>query len=456
MGLAPGPRSRVVQTIKLLSDPYDHVSRLFAKYGDPLSIPSLFGSMLVTAQPDGARELFSADPDTFAVPMKELSVPILGTNSLLTTEGAAHKRARKLLAPPFHGARMRAYGALVQEVARTHLGAAAAAEIVDARVIGRAISMDVIVRAVFGVDGSERVAKTAAALLEMTNRVRPMFVYFKALQHDFLGLSAWSRFRRARDVVDALIFEEIAARRARPEPGEDVLSLLVAARFDDGSAMDDQAIRDHLLTMLGAGYETSGTMFAWACDLLARHPDALARLREEVRASGGAPDAVAALPWLGAVVNETLRLYPPVATVLRQVARRFTLRGVEVPAGHFVGVAIIEAHRRKETWGDDALSFRPERFLEKSYSPFEFMPYGGGHRRCIGAALAHYELELALAELAYSYDLALADESVRRPTLNGPVIGPKGGVPIRLLPPAVLTRPGVEAGELHREGGAAL
>jgi cytochrome P450 family 110 len=329
---------------------------------------------------------------------------------------------------------MRAYGNTIVQVTRAHAAMLTPGVPVDAQKLGHAISIDVIIRAVFGVDGEERIADVREALLHMQGAVKASFLLARFLQREYFGLSAWSRFMRAKRAVDVIMFEEIAKRRARPPgmtAGEDVLSLLVAARHEDGSALDDDEIRDHLVTMLAAGYETTGTAFAWACDSLARHPEVAGRLREELRGAGDSPEAIAALPYLEAVVNETLRCFPLVATMVRRLLAPITVRGLEVGEDMMVGVSMIDAHRRVETWGDP-MNFRPERFLDRSYSPFEFFPYGGGHRRCVGAALAHYELKLALGTLLAERSLTLADQTPRRPVLRGAVISPKGGVPVHL------------------------
>jgi cytochrome P450 len=430
--LPSGPRFGLIETIAFLRKPYDYLAAGFAKWGDPFVVPIMSSKVLVTGHPDGIKDILTAPPDSFAVPSPEISIPVLGPSSVLTMSGPAHRRARKILAPPFHGARMRAYGRTIQEVSRAHAAALTPGVPADAQKLGHAISIDVIMRAVFGIDGEERISVVRDALLGMQSAVKASFLMAKFLQREFFGLSAWSRFMRAKRAVDVIMFEEIGKRRARPEArGEDVLSLLVAARHEDGSALDDDEIRDHLVTMLAAGYETTGTAFAWACDALARHPEVQGRLREEVRAAGDSPEAIAALPYLEAVVNETLRCFPLVATMVRKLVSPITVRGIEVPESMMVGVSMIDAHRRAETWGDP-MSFRPERFLDKTWSPFEFFPYGGGHRRCMGAALAHYELKLALGTLLAERTLTLADETPRRPILRGAVISPKGGVPVHL------------------------
>ena len=227
---------------------------------------------------------------------------------------------------------------------------------------------------------------------------------------------------------------EIAARRAAPDPArEDILSLLLAARDEAGDAMHDDELRDELMTLLFAGHETTAIAIAWACYWLHRHPPVLERLRAEVDALGDdpQPDAIVRLPYLDAVCNEVLRLHPIAPDVPRQLVGPLELAGYTLGPPLCVDAAITLLHRREDLYPDPD-SFRPERFLARRFGPFEFTPFGGGHRRCIGAAFATYELKIVLATFLRHAHLELAEPGEVRPARRNIVLGPSTGVRMRL------------------------
>ena len=224
-----------------------------------------------------------------------------------------------------------------------------------------------------------------------------------------------------------MVREEIAARR--DAPGEDILSLMLAARYDDGEAMTDPQIRDELLTLLAAGHETTAIALAWAMYWLHRDPAALERLRAELATLGDEPDpeAIAQLPYLEAVCNETLRLYPIVPLAPRTLRQPMTLGEHEIPAGVNVGACTVLVHRHPALYPDPD-SFRPERWLARKFAAWEFTPFGGGIRRCIGAAFAVYEMKQVLAAILPRHRLRLADDAAIGPARRNITLGPRGGV----------------------------
>ncbi len=246
----------------------------------------------------------------------------------------------------------------------------------------------------------------------------------------------WRRFLRARAAFDAWADGLIHARRARGEDalGGDVLGVLLSARYEDGSPMDDAEIRDQLITLLLAGHETSATAIAWAVYYLARTPETLVQLRQELDALGPEPsaEAVVRAPYLDAVVAETLRIEPIVTEIVRVCREPFTLANQwTVPKGEVVAVMLISILKDARMYPEPE-RFRPERFLEKKFGPAEFLPFGGGARRCLGAAFAEAELALAIAELAQCWELELAGDEPERATRKNLTMGPAHGVRTRI------------------------
>jgi cytochrome P450 len=296
------------------------------------------------------------------------------------------------------------------------------------------ISLEVIIRAVFGVQDPAHIEVLRAALIELVAATVPSLLFFPWLRRPWGGLSPFVRYDRAIKRVEALIYGEIAARRAQPdEAREDILSLLLAARDEAGEGMRDQELRDELLTLLFAGHETTGIALAWASYWLHRNPGSLERLRAEIDALGDSPDpeVIARLPYLDAVCNETLRLHPIVPDIPRMLARPLEVGGHHLAPPLGVAVATTLIHRRESLYPEPDL-FRPERFLERRFTPFEYLPFGGGHRRCIGAAFATYELKIVLATFIRHARLDLAEPGVVKVARRNVVLGPATGVRMRL------------------------
>jgi len=407
----------------------DTVHSLSERYGDPFTLPSLLGPMVIAVSPEGNKAIFSADPETF-VPALTESIGGFLRHSVLLQSGGEHRRARKLLSPPFHGARMRTYGKLMQDIAR---GAAARLprntpfKMID---LTQSITLDVILRAVFGVADGEEVQRFRRDMLAVLDVFSPI-LFVKALQRSFFGFGPWARFQRANDRLRERVFALIAAHRATLEGREDILSLLLHAKDEEGQGLSDQEIMDQLMAIVLAGHETTAVMLAWTFYLLHKNPGALMRLREEVQSLPGGdeldPEVVARLPFLEAVCNETLRIYPPVQIIHRRLARPLSLLGWELPVGTIVAAGAHGTHRIPGLYPEPE-AFRPERFFSRSFSPFEFLPWGGGARRCLGAAFAMYEMKQVLATLLRRHRFQLLETGevglVHRPG----TVGPKGGI----------------------------
>ncbi len=425
MGLPPGPRSPLLSLFRIFRSPYKAYGEWAQRYGDPFTIRMPFGTVVMTGDPAGIKEIFAADPGAYTTWGVELMRPVLGEYSMLVLSGTRHKQMRKLVMPSFHGARMRAYGATMRDTARRHLAALTPGRSFTVPSLTLAISMEVIVRAVYGFNERARVDETSRALLELANTIHPAFLFFRALQRDVFGLGPYAKFKRARARVSELVNRQIAERRANPAGREDILAMLVEARDEEGAGLSDAQIYDQLQTLLGAGSETTAFALAWALYWLHRHDDARARLLAELDALGDEPDPerVARLPYLSAVCNETLRLRPIVHDMVRTLTRPMTLKGVELPAGVAVSAAASIVHERPELYPEPE-RWRPERFLERKFSTSEFLPFGGGHRRCVGAAFAVYELKQVLATVLREHTLRRVSDEPLRWVRRGAVMAP--------------------------------
>lgn len=387
--------------------------------GDPFRVrfPGM-GETLFTGRPDGAREIFRTPPALLGPPSPNPIEPLLGAGSLILLGGARHTRERKLMMPPFHGARMHAFGDVIERATITEVGRWEAGAVVRALPAAQRITLDVIIRAVFGVEDGARQQRYRSVIGELLRSLTPPLLLFPQTRRPFGGRGPWAKFLRLRADLDALLTEEIVARRGASgteTADQDVLSLLMSATYDDGATLSDDDLLDELRTLLVAGHETTATAIAWALFHIHRSPEIRERLLAELRSQGPAPspDILAGLPYLGAVCSESLRAHPVVPIVLRRVTEATALRGVDVQAGQTIGIAVPLLHSDPQAWPEPS-RFIPDRFLDRSYSPFEYAPFGGGHRRCLGAALATYELRIIVGTIMGRATLALSPRDRRR------------------------------------------
>jgi cytochrome P450 len=433
--LPPGPRSRLLTTLRLTRDPTRHLPRWRDRHGDPFTLRLVTGSVVVTADAARIRQIFTAEPDGFEIYSPGSLRPVVGAGSLLLLEGPRHRRERRLLTPPFHGARMRAYGEAITAVVTDHLHRRAPGERFSALAMTQAITIDVILRTVFGVDRAEGLGTFRAAIDAATRSAHPAVLFAPMLQRPLFGLGPYDRLHRDQERLCGLLRRQLEAVRPQADERTDILSLMLRARYEDGAPMDDADVVDELRTLLIAGHETTAVALAWALHWLHRDPEALARLRTELEPLGPMPaaDALAALPFLEAVCHETLRLRPILLGVVRRLRVPFELAGHRLPPGAAVMASIFLAQRNPAVFPAPD-RFVPERFLDRTYSPYEHLPFGGGTRRCIGAAFALFEMKVVLGTL-----LALADfrrlPSPRPDALvrRNLTMGPADGIPLELL-----------------------
>ena len=425
--LPPGPRApALVATLQFMRRPLDTLQRWHERYGDVFTVNYLgFGKGVYVADPAAIRDLFTGDQsDLLAGDANSILDPVVGKHSVLVLDGPEHLRQRKLLLPPFQGSRVAGFRSVVREVAEREVGRWRPGAELVMRDRMRALTFEVICRAVFGVTEPARVERMRVAFSAVLDTT-PLTMASPALRADLGPLSPGGRLARRLRVADGLLYEEIARRRGESDLDErtDVLSLLLQARDEDGRAMTDAELRDELFTMLGAGHETTATALAFAIELLMRNPAAFERLRESTAAGD---DSYAA-----AVGKETLRMRPVIDAAQRTLTKPRTMCGWELPPGVKVYPGIALVHHRADVYPEPE-AFRPERFLDGETESYSWLPFGGGIRRCIGAALAQTELTEVLGVIAERVDLEPLRSEPDPVVLHGITVVPKHGVPVRV------------------------
>lgn len=338
--------------------------------------------------------------------------------------------------PAFHGERMRSYGQQIRNITEEIFSRLPKDQPFLARTVTQDISLQVMLQVVFGLYEGETYQRIKHLVVDLISDVfgSPLtssFLLFPKLQKDLGAWSPWGKFLRRRQQLDELLYAEIAQRRSHPDNDRiDILSLLMSARDEDGQMLTDEELRDELMTLMVAGHETTATAMAWAFYWIHYLPQVQEKLLQELDQLGDSPDLMSVIraPYLSAVCNETLRIYPVgMFTTPRVVQESTDLLGYHLEPGTIISACIYLNHHREDLYPNPK-QFRPERFLEREFSPFEFIPFGGGVRGCIGQALAMCELKLVIATILSSYKLSLVDLQPEKPQRRGVTIGPARGV----------------------------
>ena len=438
--LPPGPRlPAYVQSLLIVAFPLQFFRGCRKRFGDVFTVRSFFqGTVVMVCDPRAIKQVFTAPTDVLRAGQANSSVlsGVLGDFSVLTLDGREHLRQRRLLLPPFHGERMRAYERIMAEA--THRAIERWPVGRPFRLLGemQQLTLEIILRTVFGTAPGEREDELRDALREMlqpmTNRGR--LVLF-ALSGGRVGDPvAAAAFRRRLARVDALLYAEIARRRADPElvEREDVCALLLQATDEDGRPMRDVEIRDELMTLLIAGHETTSTALAWAFERVLRHDGVRALLEREL----GEGD----VSYLDAVVKETLRIRNVLVNVARAVTEPYEIGGHLLPAGVTVMPSISMTHRRADDF-PQPLSFRPERFLDGGADTYTWIPFGGGPRRCLGASFALFEMRTVIRAVLERTDLRAVgsrSEPIKRSGIT--MVPGRGARVIQPAPPRARAR----------------
>jgi cytochrome P450 family 135 len=411
-GLPPGPRMpRALQTAIWSRQAQWMLEQSRARFGDMFTIKIAHeGTWVMVSDPDLVKQVFIGDPRVFhAGEGNAILRPILGDNSVLVLDEKPHISQRRLLLPPFHGERMQGYGETMAAIAAREVESWPTGTPYKLRPRMQAITLEIILETVFGVHDKARLDPLRAALrdfLDLTTDPRFLLPVVLIGPERIRRISA---FRRRVERVDELIHAEIAERRRAEDLAEreDILSLLVAARHEDGSPMSEAEIRDELLTLLVAGHETTATALSWAMERLVRHPEKLERLRAEVLAEQEET-------YLTATIQETLRLRPVIVLVIRKLTESVEIGGYEIPAGAAITPSIHLVHRNPAIYPEPD-RFLPERFLETPPGTYTWIPFGGGVRRCLGAAFAQFEMAVVLRELVKRHQVRPAEPASERP-----------------------------------------
>lgn len=439
MKLPDGPKTpRWLQQMQWVANPLSYMETAQERYGDIFTTPAVISRPVVLVSNPVALKQILTDTKEFTAPgeLSETIVPLLGNNSVLILDGGkSHRRQRQLLMPPFHGARMQVYGQLICDITEKVMNQQAIGKPFSIRSAMQNISLQVIIEAVFGLQEEERASELRQLILSLIEDFRAplasVALLFPLLQQD-LGLwSPWGHFLHIRQQIDKLLYAEIDRRREQADCDRtDILSLLISARDETGQPMTDRELRDELMTLLFAGHETTATAMAWSLYWVHKQPEVRDKLLKELDGLGQSPEpmSIFRLPYLTAVCNETLRIYPVnILTIGRMVKSPVDLMGYQLSPGTALFGSIYLTHHREDLYPEPK-QFKPERFLERQFSPYEFLPFGGGSRRCIGEALAQFEMKLVLATILSRYQLALADNRPERPQARGITLAPASGV----------------------------
>jgi cytochrome P450 len=419
--LPPGPRlPAVVQAVLVATSPR-YLRWVHRRYGDRFSVRmGRFGTLVYLADPEDIRAVFRGDPETYHAGEANASVlaPVLGPSSVLVTDEDVHQRQRRLMMPPFHGASVATLTGAMAEIAAADIKSWPTGRSFAVVERMRAITFEIILRTVIGVRDPARLPALRHALPAVASLDSLTMLQFvlPRLQRRW----PWRRFWPLVQRVDSLLEAEIERCRADPALDErpDVLAMLVRSRYPDGTAMTTRELRDQIVTLLLAGHETTATGLAWALERLVRHPAVLARAR---RAAEERDDG-----YLDAVVAETLRARPVVPDVSRRLTRSVPLGPYTLPEGTFVDPAIALVHRDPARYPEPA-AFRPERFVDHHPDPAVWLPFGGGNRRCLGAAFASAEMRVVLGEVLRRVDLETTTARAERPRLRHVTLVPHAG-----------------------------
>lgn len=426
------------QKIQWILDPVSYLRNASQKHLDIFTgeVSGFGGNLVFVSHPLAIQQILTNDRQLFFAngELNSILTPIVGYSSLLSLDGENHKRERKLLMPSFHGERMQIYADLITAITEEVYNQLEVGKVFVVRELMQEISLQVILKIVFGLsqgDRFDRMKELIKAILDRFNSpINASFLFYDVLKKDLGAWSPWGSFINTRTELDKLIFSEISLRRQENNPhNTDILSTLLTAVDEKGQGMTNQELRDELMLMLFAGHETTAIAMTWALYWLHRYPDIKTKLLTELQENDCQDGAsIFKLPYLSAVCNETLRIHPvAMLTFPRQVTTDTELLGYKLPKNAVIIGCIYLTHHREDLY-PQADKFNPERFLTRQYTPYEFLPFGGGVRRCLGEVLALYEMKLAIAKIITEYDLTLAENKEIKPKRRGVVLSPEGGV----------------------------
>ncbi|HTR73865.1 MAG TPA: cytochrome P450 [Solirubrobacterales bacterium] len=426
MPLPPEPaQSPLMQTLAWSFRPLAFMARNRERIGPAFSVRFLGFErpMVMVSDPAAVKALYTERRNGLPPGRSFQLEPVLGPRSVLLLTGEEHIARRRLMLPPFHGERMRSYEGVVGEIVTAEIDSWQLGREFPIHARMQAVTLEVILRVVFGVTEGPRLDRLRVLLRDLLAETGSTRMVLLALLARRRGRDPFESVREQLTEVDAALFAEIAEHRLRPdlEERDDILSMLMTARFEDGSEMDDKELRDQLMTLLLAGHETTATALAWIFDLLLRHPLELGRLRDSLAAGEDA--------YLKATIAESLRLRPVVPLAGRRLAEDLVTDDLELPAGTDVTAAIWLTHTDPALY-PEPYAFRPERFLDTPPETYAWIPYGGGIRRCLGAAFAEFEMRIVLSEVISRCELRKVDPRPERTGRRNITFSPRAGTPV--------------------------
>lgn len=433
----------LLQTIALVADPIKFLDDGARQYGDTFTTRVLginSPPVVFLGNPAAIQAVFTTLADAFELgKVTHVFRPLVGNESLIMQEGARHQRQRQLLMPALHREQLHSQGHLICQLTQKRLIDWKVGDTIAIRQEMAEISLTVILQVVFGLVPGERYERLKALLSRLleaiTSQLYSTQFFFPMLQQNLGRWSPWGQFLVQMAEIDSLIYAEISDRRTQSlQNRTDILSVLMMARDEAGEPMGDVELRDQLMTLLLLGHETTASALTWAFYWLHRNPDCLARLREELDSFGQDPDPIALsqAPYLSAVCKEALRVYPiALISQPRKVKRTIELEGYVYEAGSILVPCIYLAHRRAATYKNSD-QFQPERFLDQKFSSYEYLPFGGGSRSCIGMALSLFEMKLVLATVLSWFEFETDSTPVMRPVRRGITFVPPDAFRLRI------------------------
>lgn len=433
---------KFLQLWEWIVKPLDYLHKYDRECGDVFTVnmSDVFSGAVFISHPQAIQQILTTDTKQLSAPgsINQILKPFLGDRGVILLDGKEHRQRRQLLMPQFHGDKVRIYTDAIQQITRNLIAGWQVGETLNVRKQMEKVTLSVILQTVFGLDRGQRYDRIRDKLAKMLSLiespVNAAFLFIPFLQKDLGAWSPWGRFVRDRTELDTLIYAEISDRRQNSsENRSDILSMLISSQDADGNGMSDLELHDELMTLLFAGHETTATALAWAIYWVNYLPEVKEKLLTEIATLGTEPDAMSLskLPYLNAVCAETLRIYPVgMLTFPRITNETISIRGYEIRPNTVVMGCIYLTHHREDIYPEPHL-FKPERFLDRQFSPYEYLPFGGGSRRCVGMALAQLELKLVLVEILTHCQLQLTGIPVV-PARRGVTLGPKGGVSVRL------------------------
>jgi cytochrome P450 len=427
VSLPPGPREPAfVQALRWVFTPAAFMEHCAQRYGDPFTArlpgfggPGQTANVVLVSDPATIKAVFTGGPELARVfESRQTMAPVLGLRSILLIDGREHLRNRKLMLPPFHGERMARYRELIEEVANAEIDRWPVERVMPLQGRMQRITLEVILRAVFGLDAGPRRDDVRDRIERMLGDVANPFGELVMGLPARIAEGTVRLFLRSVDPADEVLLREIALRRGDPdlEARDDILSLLLLARDEEGHPMDDGELRDQLVALLLAGHETTATAMSWVFDLLFRNPAVHRRLEED-------PDDE---EYLDAVIAEAMRLYPPLPIVDRVLASPFEVKGHTLPPGTVLAPCIYLAHRRPDVYPEPD-EFHPERFLGHRPDTYSWIPFGGGIRRCVGASFATFEMRVVLRTILSRTTLRPGGNRPERIRRRAIVLAPRRG-----------------------------